>query len=76
VLVTQVDPHLRCYIFKDGLARFATEPYSLKTGDNGNMYKHLTNYAINKKNTNFKKDPSEFKRTVRSVLEVRVKNEL
>ena len=29
VLVTSYDPCLRAYVYKDGLVRFATEPYSL-----------------------------------------------
>lgn len=28
VLVTQVEPDLCCFIYKDGLARFATEEYT------------------------------------------------
>lgn len=40
------------YIFKEGLARFASETYSNNL-DKDNLYKHLTNYSINKKNDNF-----------------------
>ncbi len=55
VLVTNVHP-LRIFIFKDGLARFASEKYKLKAFNN--PFIHLTNYAINKDNTNFKADTS------------------
>ena len=51
VLVTNIDP-LRIYIYNEGLARFASEPFdmsSIKT----NVYSHLTNYSINKKNESF-----------------------
>jgi len=36
---------------RDGLVRFATEPYQKPGGSNlKNMCMHLTNYAINKNN--------------------------
>jgi len=48
VLVTGVKP-LRCFIYKEGLARFATEAYQSPMGNNlNNLFMHLTNYAINK----------------------------
>jgi hypothetical protein len=48
VLVLGVDP-LRIFLFKDGLARLATNPYQKPSDYNmGNMQMHLTNYAINK----------------------------
>ena len=47
------DP-LRIYIFKEGLARFATELYKKPGKDNlDNICMHLTNYAVNKDNENF-----------------------
>ena len=50
VMVYSVDP-LRIYLFKEGLARFSTEAYQQPTKKNmGNMYMHLTNYAINCRN--------------------------
>lgn len=49
VAVTSFDP-LRVYVFKEGLARFASEQYSNKTE---NKFQHLTNYSVNKKNDNF-----------------------
>lgn len=46
VLVTSIDPW-RVYIYKEGLARFASESYS-ETGNKSNRFSHLTNYSINK----------------------------
>jgi tubulin polyglutamylase TTLL5 len=51
VLVTSYEP-LRIYVFKEGLARFASETYSTKQAKT-NKFQHLTNYSINKKNENF-----------------------
>jgi tubulin polyglutamylase TTLL5 len=51
VVVTSIDP-LRIYIFKEGLARFASEQYSNKMSKS-NKFMHLTNYSVNKKNDNF-----------------------
>ena len=50
VLVTGFDP-LKIYIYDEGLARFASEPYnsSLKAS----KFSFLTNYSINKKNDKF-----------------------
>ena len=54
VIVTGVSP-LRCFIYKEGLARFATEPYKSPNFDNlNNLTMHLTNYAINKEKEGFK----------------------
>jgi tubulin polyglutamylase TTLL6/13 len=48
VLILGVDP-LRIFLFKDGLARLATNAYQKPSDYNmGNMQMHLTNYAINK----------------------------
>ena len=51
VVVTSYEP-LRVYIYKEGLARFASESYSTKAAKS-NQYMHLTNYSINKKNEHF-----------------------
>jgi tubulin polyglutamylase TTLL5 len=51
VVVTSFEP-LRVYIYKEGLARFASEQYTNKVNKD-NKYVHLTNYSINKKNDNF-----------------------
>ena len=51
VLVTNFDP-LKIYVYNEGLVRFASEPYNLKS-IKSNVYAHLTNYSINKKSENF-----------------------
>lgn len=51
VVVTSFDP-LRIYVYKEGLARFATELYSDKVSKD-NKFIHLTNYSVNKKNDNY-----------------------
>lgn len=52
VLVTSFEP-LRAYIYKEGLTRFASSPYSTEDKHLGDTYRHLTNYSINKKADNF-----------------------
>lgn len=52
VVVTSYEP-MRVYIYKEGLARFASVSYSTKSSKQ-NKFMHLTNYSINKKNENFK----------------------
>ena len=42
----------RIYIYHEGLARFASEPYSPQV-NKANKFSHLTNYSINKKNEHF-----------------------
>lgn len=74
VLVFGVDP-LRIFVFKEGLARFATDEYVGPTkGNLDNLYMHLTNYAINKNSNNFVKgedcdDDSGHKRSLSNVLQ-------
>ena len=76
VMLFSVDP-LRVYLFKEGLARFSTEPYKLPTKKNmSNMFMHLTNYSINCRNKGkfvFNKglDDTDIghKRTFTSILE-------
>lgn len=56
VLVAGCDP-LRIYVYKEGLARFATAAYTAPSKKNlGNTFMHLTNYAINKHNPDFKEN--------------------
>lgn len=53
VLVASCQP-LRVFLHKEGLVRFATEPYVQPTAYNLNKScMHLTNYAINKNNPKF-----------------------
>ena len=55
-LVASSDP-LRLYIFKEGMARLATNQYQAPSRSNlQNMFMHLTNYAINKQNDEFKQN--------------------
>jgi hypothetical protein len=49
VAITSVNP-LRIYIYDEGLVRFATEKYDDSFRDTKNVFAHLTNYSINKKN--------------------------
>lgn len=51
VAITGIDP-LKIYIYEEGLARFATEPYELTKND-FNIFTHLTNFSINKKNKKY-----------------------
>ncbi len=55
VCVTSFDP-LRAYLYDDGLARFATSDYSRNPKHLKNRFMHLTNYSVNKKNTEFVKN--------------------
>ncbi|XP_077630369.1 tubulin polyglutamylase TTLL13 isoform X4 [Crocuta crocuta] len=56
VLITSCDP-LRIFMYEEGLARFATMPYTEPSNSNlDDACMHLTNYAINKHNENFVRD--------------------
>lgn len=48
VLVTSYDP-LKIYLFKDGLVRLATVPYTTSKNSLKQRFVHLTNYSVNKK---------------------------
>ncbi|CAG9328553.1 unnamed protein product [Blepharisma stoltei] len=50
VLITSIEP-LKIYIYEEGLARFASEPYT--AGNKSNHFIHLTNYSVNKNNNKF-----------------------
>ncbi|KAM9802833.1 tubulin monoglutamylase TTLL4 isoform 2-T2 [Syngnathus typhle] len=52
VYVTCYDP-LRIYLFSDGLVRFASCKYSPSMKTLGNKFMHLTNYSVNKKNSEY-----------------------
>ncbi len=51
-LVTGINP-LKIYVYNEGIVRIAVEQYDLNINDLDNLYKHLTNVAINKKNKKF-----------------------
>lgn len=73
VLVSGVDP-LRVFVFREGLARFATEEYTGPYNSNlDNLFMHLTNYAINKNSEYYEPgedidDESGHKRSASAVL--------
>mmetsp|Transcript_15804 Transcript_15804/g.37548 ORF Transcript_15804/g.37548 Transcript_15804/m.37548 type:complete len:1017 (-) Transcript_15804:115-3165(-) len=52
VLVTSYDP-LKAYIYREGLTRFASAPYSTKGEHIQDAFRHLTNYSINKNSESF-----------------------
>ncbi|KAM7048837.1 tubulin monoglutamylase TTLL4 isoform 1-T4 [Acridotheres tristis] len=58
VYVTCYDP-LRVYLFNDGLVRFASCKYSSSMETLSNKFMHLTNYSVNKKNTEYKSNSDE-----------------
>lgn len=81
VLIYGVDP-LRIFIFREGLARFATEEYAAPSKNNiDNLFMHLTNYAINKQSENFEAnensedDDTGHKRSVTSIFKHIEENE-
>mmetsp|Transcript_33084 Transcript_33084/g.87836 ORF Transcript_33084/g.87836 Transcript_33084/m.87836 type:complete len:407 (+) Transcript_33084:230-1450(+) len=67
-----MDP-LRCYLHKEGLARFCTQRYTAPTSKNlSEAYMHLTNYSLNKNNAEgFVHDDEESgsKRSLRTAWE-------
>lgn len=71
VLVTQVEPEITCFMYRDGLARFATEEYNGAPINNSNLFMHLTNYAINKTSEKFSSDnEADFKKRLVDVYAV------
>jgi len=52
VLVTSFEP-LTIFLYRDGLVRFATQPYTTK--NRKSRFAHLTNFSVNKKASNYKK---------------------
>ncbi|XP_014785724.1 tubulin polyglutamylase TTLL7 [Octopus bimaculoides] len=58
VLITTCDP-LRVFVYKEGLVRLSTENYLPPADDNlENLFMHLTNYSINKRNNSYEKSTS------------------
>jgi len=55
VLILGIDP-LKVFMLKDGMARFCTEKWDIKSSTNyDNVCMHLTNFAVNKDNENYVK---------------------
>jgi hypothetical protein len=50
VFITGLAP-LKLYLYKEGMVRFATEEYTIDKNHIAELYRHLTNVAINQKNT-------------------------
>ena len=78
VLVLSCEP-LKIFLYQEGMVRFATHQYkpieqNADKSTMNNLYMHLTNYAVNKENENFKmaksmNDDTGHKRTLKKVLE-------
>lgn len=61
LLLSVVDP-MAIFIFKDGLVRLASEKW-VGTKNVADVFSHLTNYSLNKKNNNFNDDAHKLKLT-------------
>ncbi|KAH8875597.1 Tubulin polyglutamylase TTLL4 [Schistosoma japonicum] len=59
VYISSVNP-LRLYIHEDGLVRFASQKYSNAVRTLSNRYIHLTNYSINRLNSEYISNTNEF----------------
>ena len=78
VMILSCEP-LKIFLYSEGLVRFATHQYQPLSPNAGkdqlnNLFMHLTNYAVNKENENFKNakgmnDDTSHKRTLKKVLE-------
>ena len=55
IVVTSFEP-LKAYIYKEGLVRLATQPYTTAKGSLKKRFVHLTNYSVNKKAENYAKN--------------------
>lgn len=55
IVVTCFEP-LKAYIFKEGLVRLATVPYTTSKNSLKKRFVHLTNYSVNKKSDNYAKN--------------------
>ena len=62
LLVTGYRP-LKAYIYNEGLARRASDPYNIDINNLDNFFIHLTNVAINKKNKKFKENDEDPEKT-------------
>jgi len=57
--MTVIDP-MTIFIYNDGLVRLASEKYSGSKNVN-DVFVHLTNYSLNKKNDKFDNDKHKLK---------------
>ena len=55
IIVTAFEP-LKAYCFSEGLVRLATQPYTTNKAGLKKRFIHLTNFSINKKAENYKKN--------------------
>ncbi len=62
LLVTGFRP-LKIYIYNEGLARRASDPFNLDINNLDNFFIHLTNVAVNKRNKNFKENDENAEKT-------------
>lgn len=60
IIVTSFEP-LKAYMFQHGLVRLATQQYSTAKGSLKKRFIHLTNFSINKKADNYKKNTGGLK---------------
>ncbi|KAI1899107.1 hypothetical protein AGOR_G00058080 [Albula goreensis] len=58
VYVSSYNP-LRIYVFSDGLVRFASCKYSSSMKSLSNKFMHLTNYSVNKKNSEYQSNSDD-----------------
>lgn len=76
VLITSCNP-LKVFIYEEGIARFSTDLYEEPCEYNiSNKFVHLTNYAVNKKNSKFVpgndiEDEESHKQAISTVFKVK-----
>ena len=58
VLITGLSP-LKIYLYKEGMIRFSTEEYSLDLNKIDELYIHITNVNVNKKNRKLYKNAND-----------------
>ena len=79
VVVTEVHPHLKGLLFKEGLARFCTQKWrgaAHHDARNCAESSHLTNYSLNKKSSKYKDGRSKrLLSTVLALLQKRYKGQ-
>ena len=68
IVVTSFEP-LKAYIFREGLVRLATVPYTLAKSSLKRRFMHLTNYSVNKKNVGYNKNKNIDATNIKSAKE-------